>query len=464
LIILLLQPQQLFQAGFQLSFAVVFCIFQIMPIFDGFVQRLLKTDPLLPEDLRPRWQRILHTPLRYVLDLFFSSLAAWLGSIPLVAYYFHIFTPVSTLANVLAVPLCIALLAANVASLLLVGWFPAGAMIFNFAGRHFMEWVRVSSEWFAGLPHAYAYVATPNLFTIGIYYLILMAIITGWLFKAEKRKWRFAALVFLVAIWCGRWWQEQSVLRLTVLPLNGGSAIYGDAPGSQNDLLIDCGNERSAFVLKPYLQAQGVNSLPRLALTHGSEGQVSGFKNLQTQVAIGKVVTSPVRFRSPAYREVIELLEKNPGRRQIVNCGDEFSNWTVLHPAATNLFPHAEDNTLVLRGEFGGTRILLLSNLGRPGQEALLERNVDLRADIVIAGLPEEDEPLKDTLIEAINPRLIVIADSELPAKCRASRELQKRLEKHGVPVLCTSELGAVKISLMGKRWEATTVDGLRWP
>jgi beta-lactamase superfamily II metal-dependent hydrolase len=189
---------------------------------------------------------------------------------------------------------------------------------------------------------------------------------------------------------------------------------------------------------------------------------MGGFKNLQAQVTINKVVTSPVRFRSPVYREAIQWLEKTPDRRQAVNSGDEFSNWTVLYPAVTNVFPHAEDNALVLRGEFSGTRILLLSSLGRLGQEALLERNADLRADIVVAGLPEENEPLKDSLLEAIHPKLIVIADSEAPAKLRASRALRERLERRGVPVLCTSELGAVKISLRGNRWETTTVDGMR--
>jgi competence protein ComEC len=464
LIILIWQPQQLFQAGFQLSFFVVLCILLIMPRFDGLVQRWLKPDPLLPDNLRPRWRRILHTPLRWALGLFFSSFAAWVGSIPLVAYYFNIFTPVSTLANVAAVPLCIGVLASNLISLRLAGWFPAGAIVLNHVGRTFMVWIRASSVWFAGRPHAYAYAATPHLYTIGLYYLILIPIATGWLFKAEGRKWKFTALIFLVAAWGGQRWREQSATSLTILPLNGGSAIYWDAPGSRNDLLIDCGSERSAFVLKSYLRARGVNSLQHVVLTHGTEGQVGGFKNLQAQVAIDRVVISSVRFRSPAYREAIELLEKTPGRQQIVKCGDAFSNWTVLSPATTNPFPHADDNTLVLRGEFRGTRILLLSNLGGPGQEALLERNADLRADIVVAGLPEENEPIKDALLEAIRPRHIIIADSKLPAKRRASRALRERLEKRGVPVLCTSEMGAVKISIRRNGWEAVTADGLRWP
>ena len=82
----------------------------------------------------------------------------------------------------------------------------------------------------------------------------------------------------------------------------------------------------------------------------------------------------------------------------------------------------------MLLGNFSGTKILLLSDLSRAGQSELLSRTNDLRADIVVAGLPNEGEPLANALIDAIQPKVIVIADSEFPATRRASRELKERL------------------------------------
>src|SRR5262249_38217502 len=106
LLILVYEPRQLFQAGFQLSFFVVLCIILIMPFFDNLGKRLLQVDPLLPDELRPAWQLHLRTIARWTISLLLASVAAWLGSIPLVAYYFHLITPLSGPANVLAVPLC----------------------------------------------------------------------------------------------------------------------------------------------------------------------------------------------------------------------------------------------------------------------------------------------------------------------------------------------------------------------
>jgi competence protein ComEC len=465
LILLLWQPQQLFQAGFQLSFFVVLCIILVMPFFEKVTQRFLRADPLLPDHLRPRWQRVLQKPSRFVLGLLFSSLAAWIGSLPLAAYYFHMLTPISTLANVFAVPLCAAVLICNSITLLLAGCFPAGAAFCNFLGWHLMHWIHLNSIWFAKFPVAYIYVPAPNLFTICLYYAIFIAVVTGWLFQVQRRKWKFTVLILLLAIWCGQWLHHRSIPRLTVLPLNGGSAIYFDAPGRQNDLLIDCGNDDSLdYITKPYLRAQGVNSLPAVALTLGDIRHIGGFKTLQTLTPIDKVITSSVRFRSPAYRDIVQSLETTPQRQQVVEGNSTFGNWTVLYPAATNHFTRADDNALVLLGDFRGTRILLLSDLGKPGQDALLERRADLHADIVISGLPDQTEPLSNALLDAIRPSLIVIADSKSPANKRANPALRDRLEKRGIPILYTSDLGAVKFSFSQNHWTAETMDGSSWP
>jgi beta-lactamase superfamily II metal-dependent hydrolase len=90
----------------------------------------------------------------------------------------------------------------------------------------------------------------------------------------------------------------------------------------------------------------------------------------------------------------------------------------------------------------------------------LLARTNDLRADIVITGLPDAGEPLGDALIEAIQPRVIVIADSEFPATRRAGSELKERLASRNVPVIYTRTAGAVTILARPNDWELRTMDG----
>src|SRR6185295_9696978 len=105
---------------------------------------------------------------------------------------------------------------------------------------------------------------------------------------------------------------------------------------------------------------------------------------------------------------------------------------------ADDKFPRADDSSIVLLGTFPGTRVLLLSDLGRPGQEVLLKRERELRADLVVAGLPEQTEPLCEALLERIQPRVVVVADSEFPATKRASAGLRERLAQPGTQVVYT--------------------------
>jgi competence protein ComEC len=390
-----------------------------------------------------------------------TSFAAWIGSLPLVAYYFNIFTPVSTPANLLAVPLCALVLISDLASLLLVGWFPAAAELFNHAGWALMECIRITSNWFAQLPSAYYYVSAPSWTTTTLYYAVLIAATTGWLFIPRWRVWKLITLAILSVCWLAQTWRNSTVTELTVLPEFGAGVVYVDAPGRKNDVLIDCGSESSVqSVTKPFLQSRGVNRLANLVLTHGDRHRVGGAEILDELFAVENVWASSVNARSQDYRRAIADFRQYPGKLKTINRGDHLGSWTVLHPEPTDHFPQADDNTLVLTATLGPARLLLLSDLGRPGQGALLWRYPDLRADIVVSGLPAATEALSDTLLETVRPRVVIVTDSQFPASARAGPTLHERLENRNVQVLYTRTCGAIIIEFTKTDWVLKTMNG----
>jgi beta-lactamase superfamily II metal-dependent hydrolase len=159
---------------------------------------------------------------------------------------------------------------------------------------------------------------------------------------------------------------------------------------------------------------------------------------------------------------VVQELNRTPGKVHVLCRNDHLGPWQVLHPEATDHFPQADDNALVLATRLGSTRVLLLSDLGRAGQNVFLERTSDLRADIVVGGLPSASEALADWLLDAIQPRLIIVADSEFPATERASPALRERLARRKVPVIYTRSDGAATIDFTGHSWELRTMTGVR--
>ena len=85
-VILLIDSNQLFEVGFQLSFAAVFGIY-------WFNQPILK---YLPK-ARNKFQN-------FMVNVLSISLSAQLGTIPLVIYYFHQYSAVSIIANLVIIP------------------------------------------------------------------------------------------------------------------------------------------------------------------------------------------------------------------------------------------------------------------------------------------------------------------------------------------------------------------------
>jgi competence protein ComEC len=463
-IILLWDPQQLFQASFQLSFFVVLSIALIAPPLNNFRDRLLQTDPLLPETLVPGWRRRAVAPLRWATTCLTTSLAAWAGSLPLTALYFHLFSPVTLLANVIIVPLSGFALMAQLGGVICGTWLSWAAALFNNAAWFFMYSIVGTCHLLTNFPGAYFYIPSPSGILIATYFAALVVVLSGWLKTVRRKVLGAAVLVLIATVYFCRWEFSRDETDLTVLPLNGGHAVHVDAAGRRNDWLIDCGNDEAVnYTLKNFLRARGVNHIPRLALTGGDLKNCGGAQLLDELFGIREIWTSPVHFRSGAYNQIVAAFEKTPSRHHVLEAGDKTGCWQVLWPPATNDFSRADDNALVLLGDFSGTKILLLSDLSRAGQSELLSRTNDLRADIVVAGLPDGSEPLSNALLDAIRPKLIVIADSDFPATRRASRALHERLEQKGIPVIYTRASGAVTIVTDKTGWKVRTMDGQKF-
>jgi competence protein ComEC len=461
-IILLFDPCQLFQTGFQLSFVVVLALALSAERWPHLAATLAQSDPLLPESLRRPAQRALRAFRHYLGQALLTSLVAWLASLPLIARDFHLFTPVSLIANVVVVPLSSAALAASLGSLLTAAWLPIGSACFNHSAWLWMQGMIGASQWTAQLPGAYTFVRAPGpIAMIGYYALLLL-----WLVPRQQRSIRLdLALSLLLALTTTIAYLLPSATRathLTVLPL-GGAGIWVDAPGDSSDLLVDCGDVSAmAALTKPFLQAQGRADLPRVVLTHGDAQHVAGLPAFWPDFTIDELITSNVPFRSPVYRRVLNALRPPhaPRTRRNVHAGDTIGQWTVLHPPSDRSWTQADDAAVVLLGTFMNTRVLLISDLGRLGQRWLTEHAPDLRADLVVTGFPAQGEALSESLLHAIQPQAVILAGAVSPASARPSRSLIERLNTAEIPFVSTDIFGTAQITIHSSGWLLRTQHG----
>src|SRR5216117_2162168 len=160
--LLCLDPNELFSTGFQLSFAVVGAIVLFADPFFGFLQRWVAGDPFLPRSLLRGPRRWIHAGYEWLCQGASVSLAAWIGSLPLILWYFHLVTPISLFANLVVVPIAFFVLAVALLSLMTTPLLPWVALVFNNANWTLATLVVGIVHLFAQIPGGHFYVGEPD--------------------------------------------------------------------------------------------------------------------------------------------------------------------------------------------------------------------------------------------------------------------------------------------------------------
>lgn len=109
---------------------------------------------------------------------------------------------------------------------------------------------------------------------------------------------------------------------------------------------------------------------------------------------------------------------------------------------------------MVLQQTLAGRRVTLLSDLGRGGQAAWLNRDEEFASDIAIAGLPREGEPLGEALLKEMQPAFVLVTSAEYPVQERVKPATRARLEQGDAAVWFSEDAGTVQF--------LESADGLR--
>jgi len=465
LVLLAARPFDLFQAGFQLSFVAVLGIVCLM----GDFAPALRPSPTLLERLQrglpqPWWARARRGFQRAAANAAGVSAAAWLAVMPLTAYYFHHFSPITVLANLAAVPIVAVLTVLGFAHAAVAGLLPAAGWVLAWPARGcaglLAEVVRGAER----VPFGWAYCASPALgWVVGYYVLGLVVVGRRRLGLSGRRAlmlWLAGILAYLVA---GAGGGAPSGFEATALDVRDGNATVLRFPDGST-VVYDCGSygrsDVGRWVAAPALWHWGVRRIDLLVVTHADADHVNGIPALLERFRVGQVVHSPILDRAEAGRQLIAMLDGRGIPRRAAMAGDRFevgegnvlevlwpSDWSLrLHPRDQN------ENSLVLRVERGGRHVLLCADIQQVAATALLHGGADLRADALV--VPHHGRLMANSaaFARAVRPRVAVCSNKgdHLPAATVAAYEAV------GARVMATCWDGAVTVRFRDGAVEAS--------
>ena len=427
LVLLASDTHQLFTAGFQLSFGVLYAIALLNGPLVKLCRPWTELDPFLPAQLanwrQQRWARVKN----WLASSLSVSLAATAGSLPLMLWHFGLATPIAILANCLLIPFAFVVLATACVSLL-------------FATAHL----------------GYPLVLSNN---------------ANWLFAKVMLA---GAVLFSKVPGAYFTWQpmDHSVSRppieLTVLNLPYGEAAQHLRVGDSH-WLLDTGSKRAfGRIVQPLLQQQGADTLSGMVLSHSDIEHVGGairaFSEHDCRLACLGIL-EPWRHESGAsgLKRFLATQKDDNAHLQFLAEGDKLvfgphATASVLYPSRKDLHDKGDDRALVLFINLDGFRVLWCNDIGFITEKTLMERNLlkSLRCDVLIRNQHGADYSALPEFLLAARPKIIVTSNVPFLAEQTMPPSVVEFAKRRHATVLDQDVHGAVTIAVEEGRLTAT--------
>ena len=450
LVVLLINPTSLFGLGPQLSFLAVGTIL----FARDWVFWKPSNDPLdrLIANTRPVHVRWLQWMGRKVRVAFLVGAVIWLVALPLVAYRFHLVTPVALMLNpILLIPIGIALYAGL--GVLVFGYWlpPVGKMLgaICHANLQFVEdWV----EWGEGLDWGHFWTPGPSGEAVLVFYIMIWLLAIFPLTRQPLKVCVFAVFGWWIVGWVAIGYFTHStardVLRSTFVDVGHGTGVVLQLPAG-GVMIYDAGGLGSARYaasnISGVLWEQGFSHVDTVIISHGDLDHLNALPVLLERFSIGCVcISGPMsRDESPKIRKLLELVVDHGVKIEVLSRGQRFDQsgvqFEVLHPADQGTGGNNNSNSIVLSATYGEHQLLLAGDLENEGMAALLESK-PRHFDLVMAPHHGSRRSQPELLADWATPGFMVISAS---AK-KANLDVVQAWEADGIDVLGTYQNGAV--------------------
>ena len=467
LLVLLIQPESIFAAGFWLSFAavLVLCILSSNHNRDS-----IFADPNINSNINPNinpniYLKILFYIYKYLKDLIILQLVFLISLMPLSAFFFGQYSFISIPANLIAIPIisCIVLPFIFIGILglcILPSFMPILANFkINFAqvcfdtANFFFQKLWFCLDKLSNLPFS-GFIARPScfLFLISIFGVAMFLCIPGCHCETTSKQTLAKRVAINYAL--------KTIGLLLILPIffyNPIKIPYGKF----KTIVLDVGQGLSVVifthkkvfvydtgprfingfdagkaVLVPYLRSMGVKNIDTVIISHGDNDHIGGFNYLNKNLKINKIYTS---FKG---------LLKNPNTN---NCNG-YHNWKAdgvefdLFQAPDQISKNNRSCVLRITNAYGKS-ILITGDIEKQAELGLLNNYPEyLKSDVLVAPHHGSKSSSSIKFIRKVSPRKVVFATGFQNKFKFPNKSVVRRYKRLGVRMQDTGGLGAVDI------------------
>lgn len=434
IIILLINPKELFSAAFLLSFGAVSSITLLAPVY----LRQLECVRLKPV---------------------VSSLTVTLVTTPVIIYFYNDTSLYTFLLNLVVIPLMTLLFIVGVVSVILyvispgLGEFAAGTIHYVFM---LYEKMCLFCE-----EHIYSLRITGHISIsrIMLYYILGIVICV---FIILCRRCVINRIVYAVSIMAGliilSYSPKTNEALITMLDVGQGDGLLIEMPSGEN-MMIDGGSsdndELAKYTLEPFFRYKGINHVDMWAVTHMDADHTSGLIDLLSRarinrITIGTLILSDIADKS-VYNELLSYSDVYENvifmsRNQSLSFDD--MSFTCLNPVKNSGgLDGANDYSLVFKMTYKEFDMLFTGDISESIEKELV--NIS-DCDVLKVAHHGSKNSSSEEFLNIVSPKTAVISAGQRNTYGHPHSETIERLKECGAGILCTKDTGAIMISTDG--------------
>lgn len=237
----------------------------------------------------------------------------------------------------------------------------------------------------------------------------------------------------------------------------GGLASFGLRPRSNLEIGED--------VVAPYLWGRGIRTVDAIAVSHAHEDHIGGLPALISAFRPRELWTGATAD-TPRWRSIREDSTRRGARVQPMSAPRSFAyggaEIDVLAPVA-DYVPAAtpkNNDSLVLRIRYGRHTFLLCGDVERQIEYRILDESELRHADVLKVAHHGSRTSTTEEFLSAVNPAFAVISAGYENSYGHPHPDILDRLARHGAAALRTDRHGLVTIRSDGRRLDVETFSG----
>ncbi len=466
LIVSLIWPGTVLDISFQLSFVAVLVILLGLQRFQTWRDNRDKARDGDPSQWRQRLRR--RTGLYCLV-----TLSATVGTLPLVATYFHIVPLLGFAANLLVVPFLgsAAVVLGLVTTVLVFLHEGAAALVVYCAGAVVSLGVWVV-EAIAVLPFAAVHFVTPTLFELILFYTLCVSLLFFSHFQPPwLRRVFFCCLFSLVLCDCTYWITQRyfhTELRVSFLDVGQGDAAVVEFPGS-HVMVIDAGGfmsqtfDSGRAIVAPFLWQKKIGQVDTLVLSHPNLDHYGGLEFLAEHFGVTSFwFNDDKRSKSQRFKRLMTTLGRNGVEIRPLCSGSQDQEINsvriqILHPPCSQTGLDTNDASLVLRLSHGEVDILFSGDIEVAGERILLSTSAQLASEILKVPHHGSRSSSTQPFLQAVSPQVAIASLGYRNRFHFPAPEVVDRYERQGVTLLRTDRAGTITVLSDGKGYRVET-------